>query len=136
MGCANSASRRTWAGKPRYGRSGAWLVSQGFPVTKDDVYLALKLVMMPIGGGVQERLGYALRRQLSYTPAILCLGAALAFLSGGQANIPPSADKLLLGWLFRIVYSPKRYFPRYWAGLKSVPLVLRYVSKLPLMRKG
>ena len=35
-----------------------------------------KVVMMAIGGGVQERLGYALRRQLSYKPAILCLGAA------------------------------------------------------------
>jgi UDP-N-acetyl-D-mannosaminuronic acid transferase (WecB/TagA/CpsF family) len=49
--------------------------------------------------GVQERLGYALRKQLSYKPAILCLGAAIAFLSGGQANIPNWADRLMLGWL-------------------------------------
>ncbi len=50
---------------------------------------------------MQERLGYALRKQLSYKPAILCLGAAIAFLSGGQANIPNWADRLMLGWLFR-----------------------------------
>jgi len=138
-------------------RNRAWLVSQGFPVTKDDVYLAPKygagelrddelirliearkpkVVMMAIGGGVQERLGYALRKQLSYKPAILCLGAAIAFLSGGQANIPNWADRLMLGWLFRIVFSPRRYFPRYWAALKIIPLLLRYGEKLPPMRKG
>ena len=138
-------------------RNRAWLVSQGFPVTADDVYLAPKygpgelrddelvrriearrprIVMMAIGGGVQERLGYALKQQLSFRPGILCLGAAIAFLSGGQAAIPPWADRLMLGWLFRIVFSPRRYFPRYWAALKLIPLIFRYRDRLPPLHKS
>ena len=91
---------------------------------------------MAIGGGVQERLGYALKQQLSFRPGILCLGAAIAFLSGGQAAIPPWADRLMLGWLFRIVFSPRRYFPRYWAALKLIPLIFRYRDRLPPLHKS
>lgn len=31
----------------------------------------------------------------------------------GQANIPTRADRLYLGWLFRILQSPKTFLPRY-----------------------
>ena len=133
-------------------RNRAWLASQGFPITPSDVYIAPKygagelrdeellrriegrrprVVMLAIGGGVQERLGCALCEQLSYKPGILCLGAAIAFLSGGQASIPPWADRLMLGWLLRIVYSPRRYFPRYWAALRLVGLIYKYRGALP-----
>jgi UDP-N-acetyl-D-mannosaminuronic acid transferase (WecB/TagA/CpsF family) len=137
-------------------RNRLWLNEQGFTVTADDVYIAPRygpgklrdevllsriekrrprVVMMAIGGGVQERLGGALKEQLSYRPGILCLGAAIAFLSGGQANIPPWADYLMLGWLYRIVFSPRRYFPRYWAALRIVHLIWRYRDKLPPFEK-
>lgn len=133
-------------------RNRAWLNAQGFPVTADDVYLAPhypagpitddelvrriearkpRIVMMAIGGGVQERVGLMLRDRLSHSPSILCLGAAIAFLTGGQANIPPWADKLILGWFLRLVTNPKRFWRRYWEALALAPLLWRHREALP-----
>lgn len=133
-------------------RNLAWLRAQGFAVTEDDAYLAPhyksgpirddlliariearkpRVVMLAIGGGVQERLGCGLREHLSYKPGILCLGAAIAFLTGGQANIPPWADKLMLGWLLRLLSSPKKFWRRYYEAIKLAPLLRRYREQLP-----
>ena len=59
----------------------------------------------------------------SQLPAILCTGAAIAFLTGGQATIPKWADRLYLGWLFRILQSPRKYFYRYLQAAR-LPFVL------------
>ena len=175
-------------------RNRAWLVAQGFPVTPDDVYLAPhypagpisdeelvrrietrqpRVVMLAIGGGVQERVGLMLRARLrggqaavdedglsgSSAPApansdltfnlppnpppsagrrggpsILCLGAAIAFLTGGQASIPPWADKLILGWLLRLVSSPRKFWRRYWDALGLARLLWRHRDRLPALR--
>lgn len=133
-------------------RNRAWLVVQGFPVTSRDAYIAPhyapgeivdellirriqaqkpRIIMLAIGGGVQERLGYILRQQLNYRPTICCLGAAIAFLSGVQANIPHWADRLFLGWLCRLLSSPRRFFPRYWAALRLAPLLWCHRDQLP-----
>lgn len=61
-------------------------------------------------------------------PALVCTGAAIAFISGLQANIPPWADRLMLGWLFRILQNPLRFLPRYWKARKFLPLLWRYSS--------
>lgn len=162
-------------------RNRAWLVAQGFPVTADDVYLAPhykagdiideelvrriearrpRVVMLAIGGGVQERVGLMLRSEsrklrakscelgaTSYElraegaadgqasrPAILCLGAAIAFLTGGQVAIPRWADKLILGWFFRLVSNPRKFWRRYWEALALAPLLYRYRDRLPEAR--
>lgn len=133
-------------------RNRSWLNAQGLPTTPDDVYIAPfygpgeiedlellrrietrspRIVMLAIGGGVQERLGCALRKQLSGRPGILCLGAAIAFLTGGQANIPPWADKLVLGWLLRLLSNPKKFWRRYWEALPLVTLVWSHRERLP-----
>ena len=91
-------------------------------------------VIATIGGGTQERLGLYLKRNLSYLPAIHCIGAAIAFLSGDQVYIPVWADKLYLGWLFRSVAEPRRYIPRYWAARKLFMLMIRYRDDLPALR--
>jgi UDP-N-acetyl-D-mannosaminuronic acid transferase (WecB/TagA/CpsF family) len=88
-------------------------------------------VIMTIGGGTQERLGLYLKRNLAYRPAIHCIGAAIAFLSGDQVHIPVWADRFYLGWLFRSVAEPKRYVPRYWDARKLLALMLRYRDRLP-----
>ncbi len=118
-----------------------WLARQGITVPEncifmapyygaviDDVPLLGRLnrfrpqhVIITIGGGNQERLGLYLKRNLSYLPAIHCIGAAIAFLSGDQVHIPVWADKFYLGWLFRSLSEPKRYMPRYWGCLKAPP---------------
>jgi UDP-N-acetyl-D-mannosaminuronic acid transferase (WecB/TagA/CpsF family) len=127
----------------------AWLRSKGLSVGSEQCYLAplypagpledgalLALiearrppfVIINLGGGVQERLGYFLRQRLSYRPTIVCSGAAIAFMSGQQANIPPWADRLYLGWLLRICRDPAKFFPRYWRALRLVPLLLQNIE--------
>ncbi len=91
-----------------------------------------KHIVITVGGGVQERLGFYLKRRLNYLPAIHCIGAAIAFLSGDQVRIPMWADRFYLGWLFRCVSAPGRYVPRYWSARKLLPLMMRYRSRLPV----
>ena len=91
-----------------------------------------KHVVITVGGGTQERLGLYLKRNLDYLPAIHCIGAAIAFLSGDQVRIPDWADRLYLGWLFRCLSSPRRFVPRYLSASQLVPLLWRYRDQLPV----
>jgi UDP-N-acetyl-D-mannosaminuronic acid transferase (WecB/TagA/CpsF family) len=89
-------------------------------------------VILTVGGGTQERLGLYLKRNLSYLPAIHCIGAAIAFLSGDQVKIPVWADRIYLGWLYRSISDPKRYVPRYWEARKLLYILYRYRERLPV----
>ncbi|MGA7080660.1 MAG: WecB/TagA/CpsF family glycosyltransferase [Terriglobales bacterium] len=89
-------------------------------------------VMVTLGGGTQERLGLYLKMNLDYRPAIHCIGAAIAFLSGNQVRIPVWADQAYLGWLFRCISNPFSYVPRYWRARKLVSLLLKYRERLPV----
>lgn len=129
-----------------------WLRSEGIEVPQKCVYhapmygskvedkelierlqaLRPKHVVITLGGGTQERLGLYLKRNLDYLPAIHCIGAAIAFLSGDQVRIPEWADRLYLGWLFRCISSPRRYVPRYFSAPQLVPLLWRYRDQLPV----
>ena len=131
----------------------AWLQSQGFPTISEDCYLAplypkgelsdpalIELVhkkrprhiIVGLGGGVQERLGLFLKRQLDYRPGIHCIGAAIGFLSGEQVRIPMWADFFFLGWLFRSISAPRKFLPRYWKARKLVSLMRKYRDRLPV----
>ena len=133
-------------------RNLAWLAGQGITIPEENIYMAPiygsgsisdpvllerlnrlrpQHVVVTIGGGTQERLGLYLKRNLAYRPAIHCIGAAIAFLSGDQVHIPVWADRFYLGWLFRSVAEPKRYVPRYWGAVKLLPLMLRHRDRLP-----
>jgi N-acetylglucosaminyldiphosphoundecaprenol N-acetyl-beta-D-mannosaminyltransferase len=131
-----------------------WLQEQGINVPVDNVYMAPiygktiddaallehinrlqpQHIIVTIGGGTQERLGLYIKRNLSYRPAIHCIGAAIAFLSGDQVYIPVWADRLYLGWLFRSISEPQRYIPRYWDARKLLTLVLRHGAELPALK--
>ena len=133
-------------------RNAAWLRGKGVPVTDENIYVApiygaevrdpelldrLEMrrprhLVIGIGGGTQERLGFYLKENLSYRPAIHCMGAAIAFLSGDQVRIPVWADEMGLGWLWRSVSNPRRFVPRYWDARHLVPLMLRYRDRLPV----
>src|SRR5438034_10345651 len=69
-------------------------------------------VVIAIGGGAQEKLGYYVRENLPYRPAIHCIGAALGFVTGEQIPIPDWADRLLLGWFLRLLAQPDVFIPR------------------------
>ncbi len=132
-----------------------WLAEQGIQIPAENIYMAPfygggsisdpalleqlerlrpQHIVVTIGGGTQERLGLYLKRNLKYQPAIHCIGAAIAFLSGDQVHIPVWADKFYLGWLFRSLSEPKRYVPRYWEARKLLALMLRNRSQLPVLK--
>lgn len=132
-----------------------WLATQGIAVPDECIYLAPmygngvihdpalvermnhlrpRHVIVTVGGGTQERLGLYLKRHSNYLPAIHCIGAAIAFLSGDQVHIPKWADRFYLGWLFRSLSEPTRYIPRYWDARKLYALMRRYRDRLPDLR--
>jgi UDP-N-acetyl-D-mannosaminuronic acid transferase (WecB/TagA/CpsF family) len=133
-------------------RNLTWLRSAGFPFTEADCYLAPmypagairdqallawlnehqpKQVIVGLGGGTQERLGYFLRNHLAYRPGIHCIGAAIGFVSGEQVKIPVWADYLFLGWFFRCLHEPGKFIPRYWHAKRLISLMWRYGENLP-----
>ena len=140
------------AGPESTDRNLAWLAAHGVEVLAEDVYLAPAYdstiedeallqkirerkplhVIVTIGGGTQERLGIYLKRNVKPLPAIHCMGAAIAFLSGDQVQIPLWADRFYLGWIFRCISEPKRYVPRYWSARKLVSLMIRFRGGLPV----
>ena len=137
-------------------RNTSWLRRQGIELAPEDRYVApvygktihdpalLKRIeerrprhiIVTLGGGTQERLGLYLRSELNWKPSIHCVGAAIAFLSGDQVQIPIWADRMYLGWLFRCISDPRRYMPRYWDARKLYSLMVRYGSSLPDSRKS
>jgi N-acetylglucosaminyldiphosphoundecaprenol N-acetyl-beta-D-mannosaminyltransferase len=137
-------------------RNSAWLRRQGIELAAADRYIAplygktiedpalLQLIderrprhiVVTIGGGTQERLGVYLKGELNCKPAIHCVGAAIAFLSGDQVQIPVWADRMYLGWLLRCISNPPRYMPRYWDARKLLSLMMKYGSSLPDSPEG
>ena len=135
-------------------RNLTWLAEQGIVIPEENIYMAPMYgpviedapllerlnrlrpqhVIVTVGGGTQERLGLYLKRNLTHLPAIHCIGAAIAFLSGDQVHIPVWADKFYLGWLFRSLSEPKRYIPRYWDARKLFALMLRNRANLPALK--
>ena len=134
-------------------RNLAWLASEGIEVPEGCVYRAPMYseeiisdpellerierirpqhIVLTLGGGTQERVGLYLKRSLSYRPAIHCIGAAIAFLSGDQVRIPRWVDRSYMGWLWRSVSEPTRYVPRYWGARKLLYLLIRYRERLPV----
>jgi UDP-N-acetyl-D-mannosaminuronic acid transferase (WecB/TagA/CpsF family) len=134
-------------------RNLAWLRTRGLAITEDDCYVAplyprrgpveddeLEAILLErrpehvvicIGSGPQEKLGLSLKRALPHRPGIHCVGAAIGFLSGDQAEIPRWADRLLLGWLIRCIDDPKTFVPRYLRAFRLVYLLVRYGSAPP-----
>jgi N-acetylglucosaminyldiphosphoundecaprenol N-acetyl-beta-D-mannosaminyltransferase len=85
-------------------------------------------IILNIGGGIQEVLGQFLHSRLSYRPTIVCTGAAIAFLSGRQARIPPWVEQLMMAWLARCLHEPKKFIPRYLRGFRLIWVFFRHVE--------
>jgi exopolysaccharide biosynthesis WecB/TagA/CpsF family protein len=129
-----------------------WLNEKGVAVNATDFYIAPfyngrmedpalveaierrrpRHVIMGVGGNVQEPLGFYLKQNLSYRPAIHCIGGAIGFLTGDQVHIPVWTDRMGLGWLWRTLSNPKRFFPRYWEARHLARLMFRYGDRLPV----
>lgn len=131
----------------------AWLKSQNVNVASDFYYIApiyskfgpvedkrllsiLEIkrpvfIFICVGSGPQEKLGLWLKQNLSYKASLICIGAAIGFLSGDQVKIPAWADSFCLGWLFRCCSDPARFVPRYLQALRLIYLAHRYRENLP-----
>jgi exopolysaccharide biosynthesis WecB/TagA/CpsF family protein len=92
-------------------------------------------VVIAIGSGPQEKLGYYLRENLSYRPVIHCTGAALGFVTGDQKPIPDWADRFYLGWFLRLLAQPRRFIPRLWNAHELPWLIWKYGENLPALCK-
>lgn len=128
-------------------RNRKWLRNTGIPIEAEDQYVAPiyrssavedsalleflrqrapRYVLINLGGGIQERLGAWLQQEWqrenhrAELPTLICTGAAIAFLTGEQVNIPRWADRLYLGWAIRCLRQPILYVPRYF---KSIPVL-------------
>jgi len=93
-----------------------------------------KHIIVGIGGGTQEKLGLYLREHLSYRPAIHCIGAALAFLTGDQKPIPMWADRIYLGWFLRLARAPHHYARRFASAFRLPGMIWRYGSEMPPLK--
>ena len=131
-----------------------WSRREAFPITRENCYVAPRYgpevedrnliamiqqrrpahVIIAIGSGPQEKLGFYLRENLSYRPAIHCIGAALGFIIGEQTAIPDWADRFFLGWLFRAVAQPRHFIPRLMRGFELPWLIWKYGENLPPLR--
>lgn len=128
-----------------------WSRREAFPIASKNCYVAprygmeiedrillslLELnrpsdVIIAIGSGAQEKLGYYLRENLSYRPAIHCTGAALGFVTGEQIPIPDWVDRFYLGWFLRLITQPHRFVPRLIRGFELPWLIWKYGENLP-----
>lgn len=132
-------------------RNISWLRTQGINLQPEQVYVApryerevidpdlLRIVrarqprhiVIAIGGGIQEKLGLYLKRNLDYCASIHCIGAAIAFRTRDQVYIPRWADRIGIGWLLRCLWQPRVYVPRYWKARELAVLLHRYRTEIP-----
>ncbi len=129
----------------------AWLKGRGFEVSGEDTYVAPlypksgpiadaalvgtinarrpKVIFIALSGGVQERLGWELSQGLAYKPTILCIGGAIAFLSGKQTSIPRWADRLGLGWVLRFLSAPGPFAAKLRGSERLGSLIWKFGSR-------
>ena len=84
-----------------------------------------KYIMINLGSGVQEPLGYYLKQNLNFLPGIICTGAAISFFTGAQANISPTINRLGFGWLWRCLITPTVFIPRYLRAFSLFYLIIK-----------
>lgn len=90
-------------------------------------------VIITIGGGTQERLGFYLRSSGHHKFGIHCVGAAVGFIIGTQVSISPLADYLGFGWVYRCLSNPRRFLPRYVHALRLIPILIKYRQSPPIV---
>ena len=128
-----------------------WMRERSFEMSENDCYLAPMYgsdvndaaliatlntrrpehVIVGLGGGTQEKLGRHLRDHLEYRPAIHCIGAAIAFLTGEQKPIPMWADRFYLGWLLRLARQPRLFARRFSRAFLLPKLIWKYRENAP-----
>ena len=89
-------------------------------------------IIINLGGGTQEVLGFYIKKKLKIRTTILCTGGAISFFTKDQAPINALIDELYLGWFVRLIFNPLVFFKRYLYGLKLIPMVI--FSKIKIVK--
>jgi N-acetylglucosaminyldiphosphoundecaprenol N-acetyl-beta-D-mannosaminyltransferase len=98
-------------------------------------YNALSIVLLCLGHPKQELLAKELKNYDwagSRPDWIMCVGAAIDFLTGEQKRAPRFFQKIGLEWFFRLIITPKKFAQRY---LNAVIPSLKLIFKSFGMRK-
>jgi UDP-N-acetyl-D-mannosaminuronic acid transferase (WecB/TagA/CpsF family) len=74
-------------------------------------------ILINIGGLKQEPLASWIVGKAKFKCIIFCTGGAIDFITGLQAPINTFIDKIYLGWLLRIIFSPSVFFIRVFKSL-------------------
>jgi len=84
-----------------------------------------EIILLNIGGGIQEVLAYHIKKNIKIKTIIICSGAAISFFTGTQTKVGDIYDSLYLGWFRRFMDKPYQYSPRI---IKSLLLFLVVVK--------
>ena len=83
-----------------------------------------EIVIINIGGGIQESLAFYLYQNVKTKIVIICSGAAMGYFSGSQAPVSKFTDKYYLGWFVRLISNPAVFLPRLTKSIFLIYLVL------------
>ncbi len=81
-------------------------------------------ILINLGGGTQEILGYYILKNINFKCRIICTGAAISFFTGDQAPINDFIDKYYLGWIIRLLFNPLQFYKRYFYAFKLIKIVI------------
>ena len=82
-----------------------------------------KIILINIGGGIQEVLGSYLKKNIKINCKIICTGAAISFFTKDQAPINDFIDNFYLGWLLRLIFNPFSFSKRLIYAFKLINIV-------------
>ena len=91
-----------------------------------------KIIIINIGGGVQEKLALYIKNSSSWKTSILCTGAAMSFISDSSKflNINNFYDKIYMGWLVRSINNPSFFYRRVLKSMRLFFLVFKDKTKV------
>jgi exopolysaccharide biosynthesis WecB/TagA/CpsF family protein len=72
-----------------------------------------RFCFLALGSPQQEMIAYRLRGRGRARGLVLCVGAALNFISGAEKRAPRWVQRLALEWLYRLCHDPRRLAGRY-----------------------
>jgi len=81
------------------------------------------IIIINIGGGIQEMLAEYINNKLRKKNIIICSGAALSFHAGYGAKINNLVDDLYIGWIARIFDNPKIFLRRIFLSINLAKIV-------------
>jgi exopolysaccharide biosynthesis WecB/TagA/CpsF family protein len=93
---------------------------------------SFRFCLVAVGSPRQEMVAQMLVQRRRARGMILCIGAAINFLTGGETRAPQWMQRSGLEWLYRLLQDPRRLAyrylvrgPRFFAQLSRNRLVLR-----------